>query len=400
MKRFIVGIMTDIYIQDRARLQGQPKRTIGDYVASHGILVPRRFDTVAEARATRVPILARSEHEQDYEGASGLIPSIVLSRYPQVTNTSDLKEVILNEEEQFYREKIKTEIPLEIYCALLGLDYTEVKTQVSFSLWEEISGMRRTVIADSAISGKYHIFSKNVAKTDRLQNYSQWYNGLVTSEHYPPLNSPLGLGHEQDLTGIVELYTKIRHLSNFDSNHAPIMEMISTPQGHYFVQYHRGRDFQEASFKLHRDLKEGEIQAVSVRGSTVEQGVIVQATVAYAQEQLLKKTEWTLPNVEDSSFDLHMNTVFSEIMSRQRKVQMVHSCESKPVFWMVSGSALGHLYISDFFKPEISLFFDHSKLLREREVDELRREAKRTDSDQKINVFVISDGNTAYLKRV
>ena len=43
--------MGDYYTSDPSRLHGQPKRTIGDYVASQGILVPRRFDTLEEAKA-------------------------------------------------------------------------------------------------------------------------------------------------------------------------------------------------------------------------------------------------------------------------------------------------------------------------------------------------------------
>jgi len=65
--------MADYYLEDRSRLQGQPKRTIADYVEQQGILVPRRFDSLEEAQASGLPILARSEHSQDYDGVSGLL---------------------------------------------------------------------------------------------------------------------------------------------------------------------------------------------------------------------------------------------------------------------------------------------------------------------------------------
>ena len=44
----------DYYLEDKSRLNGQPKRTIADYVEQKGILVPRRFDTLAEARKSKI----------------------------------------------------------------------------------------------------------------------------------------------------------------------------------------------------------------------------------------------------------------------------------------------------------------------------------------------------------
>ena len=72
--------MIDYYLEDTTRLNGQPKRTISDYVESQGVLVPRRFATLEEARRSRVKVIARSEHEQDYDGVSDLGESFVLSK--------------------------------------------------------------------------------------------------------------------------------------------------------------------------------------------------------------------------------------------------------------------------------------------------------------------------------
>ena len=71
--------MTDHYINNPEELKGQPKRTIADYVEQNGILVPKRFDSLAEARRFDGEVLLRSEHTQDYDGASGMLRSFVLS---------------------------------------------------------------------------------------------------------------------------------------------------------------------------------------------------------------------------------------------------------------------------------------------------------------------------------
>ena len=69
----------DHYTTHPEALKGQPKRTIADYVEQHGILVPRRFDSLSEARRSKKAILLRSEHEQEYDGCSGILESIKLS---------------------------------------------------------------------------------------------------------------------------------------------------------------------------------------------------------------------------------------------------------------------------------------------------------------------------------
>lgn len=58
-------LIVDYYLEDRARLEGQPKRAIADYVEQNGIMVPRRFGSLQEARASGKEVLLRSEHQQD-----------------------------------------------------------------------------------------------------------------------------------------------------------------------------------------------------------------------------------------------------------------------------------------------------------------------------------------------
>ena len=83
----------DYYLEDIARLEGQPKRAIADYVEQNGILVPRRFASLQDARASGLPIIARSEHPQDYAGASGILKSLLLYKeeYVDIQTEEKLK---------------------------------------------------------------------------------------------------------------------------------------------------------------------------------------------------------------------------------------------------------------------------------------------------------------------
>ncbi|MBS3095869.1 hypothetical protein J4480_00345 [Candidatus Woesearchaeota archaeon] len=88
----------DYYIQNPERLQGQPKRTIADYVEQNGVLVPRRFDSLAEARKSKKAILLRSEHPQDYDGISGLLDSFQLSNIILRAAKIDFKNIVFSPE--------------------------------------------------------------------------------------------------------------------------------------------------------------------------------------------------------------------------------------------------------------------------------------------------------------
>ena len=90
----------DYYLQNPEALEGQPKKTIADYVEQNGILVPRRFDSLSEARKSHKRILLRSEHLQEYDGISGLLDSFDLSSssFP-VRGSQSIEEVKPEREE-------------------------------------------------------------------------------------------------------------------------------------------------------------------------------------------------------------------------------------------------------------------------------------------------------------
>ena len=92
----------DYYEADPRRLQRTPKKTIADYVEQNGILVPRRFTSLREARASGVFTIARSEHEQDYAGVSGIFESLRLEDYANIQNEDELKDIVIRRQHIFY----------------------------------------------------------------------------------------------------------------------------------------------------------------------------------------------------------------------------------------------------------------------------------------------------------
>ena len=86
--------MIDIYLQNLEFLQGQPKRTIADYVEENGILVPKRFNSLEEALGTQLPFIMRSEGTFEYNGVSGLLESHIVSPLIIAKATFDDRERI------------------------------------------------------------------------------------------------------------------------------------------------------------------------------------------------------------------------------------------------------------------------------------------------------------------
>ena len=130
--------MSDFYIANPHELRGKPKATIADYVEQNGILVPKRFATFDEALRYGLPIIARSEHTQDYDGASGLLKSPVIAPEQGITDEGVKKEILKGER---WRK----------YCALFGIGELQFETSVSVSYWEKIPGYNIGIIADLLI---------------------------------------------------------------------------------------------------------------------------------------------------------------------------------------------------------------------------------------------------------
>lgn len=308
----IFTFMVDLYVQDRSLLNGQPKRTIADYVEAQGVLVPRRFDTLREARQSGVKVLCRSEHPQEYDGVSGMLKSKTLDKLPD-TDEEGLRNELLKE------DKRKVFFP-KVFCSYVGLDLDSFLREVSFSYWEKLGGRNRTVVADSSIKWKYHIMS--YGKEDGGVSYAVLQDGKIIAPSF--MENPADCLKE--LHELVSVYEKIRNLDNFDPNHCSIMEFQTVEGKHFFLQYHRARDFKEREFKLEREKEDDEIETLFVRGATSPDGLICKSTLAYAGWELgINYEEWVVPDSEEGSFDMHYNLMFSEIMTKKRKLQVLRS---------------------------------------------------------------------------
>jgi len=135
----------------------QPKRVIGDYVEKNGILVPKRFDSLKDAKKSGKKILARSEHWREYAGESGIMESATLEEIGDVgLDEQRLNEAIFKRAAAGYEEFCR----YAQYCKYLGVSIGQYKSEVSFSLWERLDGYNLAIVADSAIREKYHVFRK------------------------------------------------------------------------------------------------------------------------------------------------------------------------------------------------------------------------------------------------
>ena len=344
----------DYYLQDRSRLEGQPKRTIADYVEQNGILVPRRFDSLAEARRSHKGIFLRSEHPQEYDGISGLLHSFNLSSssFP-VRGSQSLEEV---KQRYFEKEEEEKGTPLyRQYCKSSGLDEDEFRGQTRFSIWEALGGFNRAIVADSSITGRYHVMTHYDERNNWLFNYAIIQDGQIEQEFIRPLPEELRDGIRE----LIETYEQVRNLGRFDNNHCPIMEFQTVNRKNYFLQYHRARDFSPAGFTLDRALQDGEIEVPFVRGATSKDGERFKVTVYYAGEWYFN------PEDEDGSFDLHHNWIFPELQFRRRKLQIISEKNLTKEFVSL---VVGHSQRSKMFKPKISTIFPIESVMKDNEV--------------------------------
>ncbi len=350
--------MTDYYLEDKTRLQGQPKRTIADYVESNGILVPNRFESLDDAINSGITFLMRSEHQQEYDGVSGLLDS------------PDFKDFRLGQFDEH------TEQNIDDYCELFEIPKEEFLSQISYSFWEKLDGFNRSMVADSAIKGRYHIFTTK----GTYHNYTIWDNGKID------LNAQLKLEPElvAQIPEVIEFYETIRNLPNFDPNHCPIIELQTVNGRNYFLQYHRTRDFVESKFVLDRDLENGEIEVQYSRGATNPNGEIFDFQVHHMGKSNVKKnnSSWT------------HNGMVGEYMALNYKLIMSGYRRERLAFHTVD-----HLAKSSIFKPQLFISDNNFDTATS---EEIRNSLKlsRENPSLIVPINVISDGRKAYIKRI
>ena len=406
--------MGDFYTASPSALAGQPKKQIADYVEKNGILVPRRFESLDAALSSGSKFIMRSEHPQEYEGASGLLRSFVLSlddvlRAKKRTdlegsNPSPKKDVnwywrraeqafaSIGDVSQQIVERTLTSVSepsIWEYCRLLSLDLAEFYKGTSFSYWELLSGYNRSLVADNTLKGRFHLFTTAMEDTGTssgtYHNYSIIDNGKITFEGPDKLKPAL----VADLGNIIHFYEKIRLLDKFDPNHCPIIEFQTIGDDHFFLQYHRSRDFRQVDYRLERAPANGEVQATFVRGATTPEGIVVNTAFWYPGFNIFGD--------EEASYDLHNNSVFSEIMSRRRKVQFMDYTLERIAQRSIDA---GHVLKSILFNPEISVALRIDSLFLREEWQGLSEAITTTNSLITVPLKITSDGRVAYIKRM
>ena len=387
----------------------QPKKDIGDYVESQGIPVPRRFANLSEARASGKDILVRSEHPQDYSGVSGLFESVGLRcfddpcwiGYNPVGNDDDC-----------LREQLADSWRAKFLCRLCGFNEEKFKGDFSVSYWEYLDGFNHKILADSSVKGRYHITTRNTEE-DASGMYTIWDNDSQQSLHYRPGGIPIII--KENMEDLIDFYEKIRNLDRFDPNHCPLVEAQSVIKdgrvNHYFLQYHKTRDFNPVDFDA-REISEADMISFSVvRGATEERIETHKMTVAIPGLVAGSPYEdiYSLPIGDFSYLDLREDTgaevgfVFLERMIRD--TQIVFSVFERGESLNELGYRLavcGHSRSSRHFKPRVSAWMDKKTLnylITDKEIVEMKQKAAKTGKVQTIDIDIVSDGRKAFARR-
>ncbi len=392
----------------------QPKKEIADMLETHGILVPRRFENLADAlEAIRQgrEIVVRSEHPQEYASAAGLLGSYVLSadrmakskafcnkkgmkidwdnfykHFGRADARNDAENKIFGSletiDQTIFEDNLKKlSLPyIRRYCKLLDLDVHKFTKKISYSYWEKIGGLNRSIVADSAIPGRYHIFTTEGCN---YHNYTIVDNGQVVLDKPMAMSDELKAGLEE----VIAFYERIRTTKGFNPAHCPLVEFQTAEGQNYFLQYHRTRDMEPCSWQLDRELEEGEFEAVFVRGATPPEGMVLNIAMYYPHDK------YTINDTEDGSFDFHYDHIFSEIMSRYRKANF----DNKSLWKLALFCADAHVPKSKLFNSQISISIDDDNLPPELP-EKLFNQTKESGKPATVKIRVVSDGRKAYVK--
>jgi hypothetical protein len=366
----------DVYIANPALLNGKPKETIGNYIREKleknpfpgfRLMVPDIYKTFGMAKKNDG--FGRSEIKHEYAGPSGLLHSVPVWHYG---SEEELMKAI------FLGPAIK-EAYFENYCRYKHLGKEKFRKEVSVSYWQYIYGKNHTVVADSAVEGRYHIFTGK--KND--SHYVCIDNGKVIHSFG---SIDLGLAKR-----LIDAYEYVRNLGNFDPQHCPIMELQTTDDGTvWFLQYHRARDFKKAAFTLERKPDKDEVVASWVRGATGTEKQEFGVRLFYGNYKRMWNT--LCPMNEGWMHDgRNLPTYYESMMAGRRGLQLIPTDMS---------FVCTHQEISCLIKPEISALIAGSRLVSPEEYKRKWGQAWETKTDQFIIVQVSSDGRKLYAKRV
>lgn len=395
----------------------QPKKEVADYVASCGISVPHRFDSLDDALSSGKAFVVRSEHPQDYNGASGVLDSLyitpagiqrcidehgfqgrvdkeVLSKvaYPLI-KIKAAEQIVARlgriSQQQFENYMgLLSSANLAMFCDFFPYTPQEFLAETSYSYWAGLKGVNRAIVADSAIRDRYHIFSNLLVPTmgGRQAELGYGYKILeggkviagASSQRLPPES-------DDQLASLAPFYEAVRSLDRFNNNHCPIIEAQSLDGENYFLQYHRTVDFQAPQFSLDREPEEREVTPFWVRGATPPEGLSLTVGVYFDDSN---------PANGDEEAAVHGGSPFRvEAAIRQRKLQLIATGNHPNYLYC---SPAGHQSRSELFKSQLAAAL-------------LKRDYKALAADidyslehpvSYMRIRYVADGKKGYIKRL
>jgi hypothetical protein len=173
------------------------------------------------------------------------------------------------------------------------------------------------------------------------------------------------------------------------------MEFKTVGDRHFFLQYHRSRDFSPATFTLDRPPETHEHEAMFVRGATPPGGLQGKVTLWYPfiRKEGREFRDYHFDVEEIGSYDFHYNWFASERKFLSRSLQFIHGSD---LDWELMCAVVGHTQRSKVFKPAVTLINNLNEIFPD--VDSHRR--PNMEEHTYLTLQVVSDGKKAYISRI
>lgn len=248
----------------------QPKRQIVEYVGLEGFLVPKCFETLEAAKdeLSTNQVFVRSEHAQDYDGASGLMDSVALDEIED-----SARRFRMSHQEYVEKYVCNTQGLARLASADFLSEHDEIGSiePGSVSYWEKINTKANIIVgSDPARHNTCHILYGSTS--------SRLYSLYRFDDNTFDVHMLQGTSPDEMLLGqVAHTFRDITTLRRFDQRHSYYAEFVQDQNDDiYFVQMHRGQDTQSPDFSLSlNDYGADWAVADFVVGSTAPEGIRV-----------------------------------------------------------------------------------------------------------------------------
>ncbi|MBP7843943.1 MAG: hypothetical protein KA116_03945 [Proteobacteria bacterium] len=381
----------------------RPKLQVANYVESQGLRTPKRFSNLDEALNSGIPFIVRSESPYEYDGPSGVAQSFVFSAndIDWALKSSDgifsnsammtppkILALYFKDQNQsrFESSLLKfSEVQRKEFAKLSKISIKKFLQSFTFSYWEYLPGINISIVRDSSIENRYHIFSSSF----NYYNYSVVDSGMILFEGplYDQLIPPQHFNVREigSIQKLIEFYEGVRSLPAFNKDNAAIVELQAIAPGDFvFLQYHRTRDLNEANFKIDERslIAKGYSKIPFIRGHTGSHGKHLNIYVLEDPFFLFKKL-----GTYKCSYEKSVNFVYRELMSRKMDVCFMDNDFERAA---QASHTISHLNRSEIFNPNLCVFLPLCEILSS------SRNQNFLGQFQIYRMHLISDGRVAY----